>query len=838
MESTVRITPKHIAALFHCPAPDQVMALEKIDAADNTWVSCSDRRKSMELLTAMCWYAALQGETTLVCVSPDGRQQVVDALRDMGMQGLFFDLCGQADSAVLGAFQVARKKRASAATEHQAEVALQEFHRWITEQEQGYHNLERVLFGDLSWKDIVDQRSTVPPSAYQHFLTASVKDRFDLTHKEYWHLRGRIKSFARLRTLRTSGFETLEALNPKLFEDPDASLRETVVTALQEIVDNGREVLCMVADAVHAYKQDLTSDHQSRTTEIVARISQIQQLIAAGETKFGQRFFDESTLSNTWHALIRSARPEIRKLHYARDNVREAFIDLYTVMQDSSHAQLDDITAFMPDPLTIDAIKCSCEEITDVIQEWTRRVDAHASEQRRRVNAQNISRNEGLREMLQQADNRIEAFVELISRTDILKTVPEINALSIEKKATVIEATVRLCLRLLDAADDIDAFTLWTGFWSAQNTRTKAVLLCLDLMEDHDLVQAFDTWYFGLTLGQIPDRMVVHGKTAMPSEHPQLGDLRAAVEGHLRAITQTSRHEVMREIATVSKAFVQSIAKSQLNIFGDELRILPAKDLMRLFPVVLCNQEQVTEYAYYADALYVVTDEGHDYKTFAAQSKRCVMLTTHPPKFAPDGWSVLRMDELSLDEAEDWRTVATSDRLAFVDALASQFTPFLDEMRVYNARGIQVFSFLGDRLDNALLQRLGMPYKLVGEHGLTHQLVMESFLDRRKPIMILLRDQKLGHTFRGYLPWHHRTVGLLRKCGIRVQNLWSVDLKNSPAGTMEKLYEEIRRFAEEVNASTATVQESPNLSADAQAGPQAVEPIPQKPQYSGYEAGI
>src|SRR5690606_7984077 len=119
--------------------------------------------------------------------------------------------------------------------------------------------------------------------AYQHFLTSSVKDRFDLTHKEYWHLRGRIKSFARLRTLRTPGFETLDALNPALFEDPDAALKDTVVAHLREIVQFGREVLCTVADAVHAYKMDLTSDHQSRASEIVMRLNHIQQLIASGE---------------------------------------------------------------------------------------------------------------------------------------------------------------------------------------------------------------------------------------------------------------------------------------------------------------------------------------------------------------------------------------------------------------------------------------------------------------------------------------------------------------------------------------------------------------------------
>jgi hypothetical protein len=307
--------------------------------------------------------------------------------------------------------------------------------------------------------------------------------------------------------------------------------------------------------------------------------------------------------------------------------------------------------------------------------------------------------------------------------------------------------------------------------------------------------------------------------------------LRAALEGHLRAEIQTRRHETLREVSSVQKNLLQSIAKSQLNTFSDELRILPAKDITGLFPIVICSQDQVTGYSYYFDNLFVVSDEGHDYKAYAAQSKRCVMLTQASPKFVPDQWTMVSLNISPFTQVFDWRSVSTSDRLPFLETLASQFSPFLHEMRVYNARGIQIFSFLGDRLDMSLMQRLGMPYKEIGEGGLSTKLIVESFLDRRKPVILLLRDHKFGQTFTGYLPWHLQIIEKLTGCGVHICNLWSVNLKNAPAETMEHLYENVRRFAEESNASSAPgMTESPTLDHHARPESHAMEPVSQNPR--------
>jgi hypothetical protein len=113
-------------------------------------------------------------------------------------------------------------------------------------------------------------------------------------------------------------------------------------------------------------------------------------------------------------------------------------------------------------------------------------------------------------------------------------------------------------------------------------------------------------------------------------------------------------------------------------------------------------------------------------------------------------------------------------------------------------------------------------------------LMIECFLDRRKPIILLLRDGKLGQDFKGHLPWHLSTIQKLEACGVSMKNLWSVDLKNAPGATLDDVYECIREFAEQASVSSPTpVSENSILDRDARIGPTTPESQPENTQPRG-----
>ncbi len=698
--------------------PQQQEAVTKALTASRLWVHGEDLTKRMQVLGAMVWNALMQGKTSLICVPPEMRGLVHRFFEETDLRGLCYDLSGGLDASVIGTFQIARRKKAPDTARHQATVALREYNRWMKEHEDGYRSIEKVLFGELTWRELVEQRCGSVQSAYQHLLSAAVHDRFDLTHKEYWYLRGRIKSFARLRTLRTSSFEILEALNPKMFDDPAASLKDQVISDLTMLIAEGRKVLCTVADAIHAYDQDICEDHQNKTGQITARLALVQQRIAAGETRFGPKFFDETTLTHLRQSFVRNFRPDLQELHLMRRDVRDSFMALVEHLQSTGDTYLDDIDAIIPDPMTMEGIAEACIAMQGLLGGWSQHLDAHASVHRKRINAQNTGRGEGLRARLAEADAQIGSYIAtiaqtgvvdrlrtaLFAQTGVLRHVPEINALSLDKKAAAIEQVIRLCIRLLDAAHDIDAYTLWTNFWTAQNPRTRSVLKCLDLMEDNDLVAAFDTWYFDLTLSQVQDPDLVGPQMQIAPAHARQADLKNALVGYIRATVQNRRYGALREIASTQKMLIQSIAKARVSVFNDELRVLPARDMSGLFPVLICTPDQIAGYGYYYDTLMVCAESGHDHKVFASQAKRCVLITEQKPRQFPDQWVESALEVPEFNTVKNWQSVPVNERLPFLGCLAGQFVPFLEDLRVFNGRHLQIFSFLGDKLGDSQTQ--------------------------------------------------------------------------------------------------------------------------------------
>jgi len=70
MDSPKGISPAITAGLLFTPAPDQTHALGKSVESNRVWISGADTTKRMQVLVAMCWNAALQGESSLICVTP------------------------------------------------------------------------------------------------------------------------------------------------------------------------------------------------------------------------------------------------------------------------------------------------------------------------------------------------------------------------------------------------------------------------------------------------------------------------------------------------------------------------------------------------------------------------------------------------------------------------------------------------------------------------------------------------------------------------------------------------------------------------------------------------
>ncbi|MDX1407316.1 MAG: hypothetical protein R3330_04265, partial [Saprospiraceae bacterium] len=161
-----------------------------------------------------------------------------------------------------------------------------------------------------------------------------------------------------------------------------------------------------------------------------------------------------------------------------------------------------------------------------------------------------------------------------------------------------------------------------------------------------------------------------------------------------------------------------------------------------------------------------------------------------------------------------WNQLPATGKLQHLQALASQFSPFLGDLKIYHTRRIQILSFLGEICDRYVLDRLALPFKEMGDDGIVStQHITEALLEVRKPVVLLVRDQMLGYALKEQLMWQYAVLDLVAQCEIPVLNVWSLTLKEHGIAALDGMVENMRELAHR-RPSSVPQTESTTLGSD------------------------
>lgn len=800
--------------------PFQARAVRTCLDSEHTWVHGGDQHKRLQILIHLVLHNAAHGRSTLVCADNPTRQSVMDALHALGLDHFALTLHGSASATAMAALQVARKKDVREDTVTQCDLAVSKFNTWKHTQERPFTALDRQLFGDMTWKQLADHTATAPRDTSKSQLAAAlVTSDFELSQKEYWHIKGRIKTFQRLRVLRTPAFDVLNHLNDKIFDRADGNeAKAALETHLRQVMREGRALLRQIGELVHKYRRDITGAQHESLEQFKNRIHEIETLMVSGEMQFGAEFFAESTFNDFTDRIRRTVSKKSRALHAMRGDIREAYRELVdqlvTISVKSKHADQE----LLDEPLTMESIADGLTRCKQMLAAWSDQIDAEATDHKRRLNAQNIPEGHLLRQMIHEVEQQINSYVQGLNDLHIFDLPIEVNALSLEKRSMVIKDVVTRCMKVQEAMHDFEAYFLWRSFWSQLEVNVRTLLEGLDIMDDADQMPAFEDWYFENVLEQIPEAQIAQKQMDKDHFDERRDEMHSVVINHIRQCIRQRRHVALKDLRSTQKSLIMSISKGKHAVLNDELRILPAKDLMELFPVVFCNQGDLRDYGYYSDMLCVVDETGVDYRVFMAQARRCVLLTHKMPGQMDPTLSKINFAGLNtrtMTRPFPWNNLPATGKLQHLQPLASQFAPAIKELKIYNTRGLQILSCLGEVCDTYLLRQLKMPYKEMPHEGdVSPQHITETLLDVRKPVVVLVRDQLLGYAYKGHLRWQRQALDFIAACSIPVLNVWSVELKRTGTEALDPIVTSLQAISDTVRKPKTPNQESPILEPD------------------------
>ncbi|MDX1476124.1 MAG: hypothetical protein R3301_00415, partial [Saprospiraceae bacterium] len=531
MQAETETMPRVPDSLFAQLDPCQIRAVKAAHQEGNAWIYGRDQVKQRQVLIQLMLDNTAQGKSTLVCAGPEWRTAIIEELKSLGIEHFAMALRAPSPPTVLAALQVARKKNSNEDTLTQCDLAINRYHTWLHTQLDPYRALERPLFGEMTWKQLVDQTATAPRDTFKSQLAAAlVTSDFVLDQKEYWHIKGRIRTFQRLRVLRTPAFDVLDHLHDSIFEQADNDqVRRALTDRLTHIMQTGRGLLRQIGELVHQYRRDITGAQHEALETLKGRIHDIETLLVSGEMQFGPEFYAESTFNDFTDRIRRSVSRKSRAMHGMRGDIREAYraliddIRAISVLSEEMEGQLID------EPLTMEFVAEGLSVCKALLIRWSEQIDAEATDHKRRLNAQNIPQGHVLRQMIREVEEAIQTYVEDVNGQQVFAAQVEVNALSLEKRSLVIKDVVTRCMKVQEAMADFEAYFLWRSFWFQLEDNVRTLLEGLDIMDDVDQMHAFEAWYFENVLDQIPAARIAARRIDQKAYEERLGEMRAVV---------------------------------------------------------------------------------------------------------------------------------------------------------------------------------------------------------------------------------------------------------------------------------------------------------------------
>ena len=761
-------------------------------------VTGSDPQVLLDLLISKVLDHAFNEESVVICIRDKALEEMLmRRLTVVGLQNLVYHSAeAQQLQHAMASLKVARKKPGNLQDNKRQKYLIEEYQAKAHNYARKYQCIDKKILGERTWKQIADRYTLHGEHRLRNLLIASLNPLdFEASQQEYWMLKGRVESFEQLQKLRTSAFEKLSGLNfAQLEKNGLENLSSEMPKILSAYIGKAEDLLVQYAEFIGRYRYHIKSSLVSRIRSIEKKIRIIQNAIKTNTRLFGEQFTVETSLSNLTNRLRKSFSKVSRELLDARSNLRQHYILL---LQEIEAPELQALfqELELDDLLTVENIISNLQQVDGALKNWHSRLQELISSNCKRINSNNIEKDDPFYQRLLSVEKHFDDFVQEVNSNNSFEKRLEINALSLEKKSHVILEALKDYRRINDALSYIEEYVLWNAFWSHLPPKAQDLLSAIEPISPEKRLPAFEGWYQWLMLERHYSTEMIENQSDIQDFLKYHVNIVPLVPQVIKRTWQAKRYHALHQLRKSGRELSQAIARSRLAACHNALRQNPSL-IAELFPIVLTRDTGTIE----SDLqfwLLVNTDEmavpdvenGH---VFMLEQKS----GTRTLDFIDAGYYHHPLQSKHCPENFHWQKLSTANKLAAISGLASMFTPFAASLRIYNARSIQILSFLGAQFDQYILDQLSMPYKYNdADRQPTLEMIQETFLDTSKPIVVLTRDGKLGDRWKGNMPWHQASVSMMRNSGLYVLNVWTVAWQNGGLNELNILAEEIRRIA-------------------------------------------
>lgn len=769
----------------------QIQVLSYLQNEPNVIADIDTPEKQDQVIRAWAIHQLLNDKKVILVVSdPEQQKRIYELLNAIELASTTF-LKNQI--AYMPALQLAKKKPGHVQEIKNAQFALSTASQVKSKWDQQYALLYKHVFEGLTWIDLADRLAAHPYNGFPNALHLKLKPSdFVRTADEYKMIRKKLSNFIKLHKLNHPWFEQLSDLNISMLKERSL---EQVKTEIQESLHKstveGEELIrsgeVLLLDFIQYSKLTLQKELKSNFQKVDHLLFKMRNY----EKLLGPEFFLETSLNNIATRLKSNFERTSRDLIKARRWVKSAYLDILS--------DLNGIRAYLPSDsleqvelLHMDLIRDHALRLAQQIQDCELSVQNRINENMKRLNSKNMGSDHPLLSRFSEWESQLDNWTMTVNNSQLFMTPREVNALSVEKKISMTASIVRDMREIKRASEKIEDFIFWKSFEDQIPENCQKVIDALEFEKKDRWLDLFDQWYFKSTLDQ--NALVDPPGVDSVEQFNQLklNNLKSVAHA-IKHKLQAERYDALRQPSAWKKQ-IHSLLKKKDEL-GLQLAIqdLAIKDRRSLFPIqIVSPQSFAREFGVEVkesevEVLFCLSQQNIELGSQLASTTRSTNCHVICDRRSAD--RMIRTSEVTrkiqfkqvsaqgakMRPLRPLKQIPSSEKLNSYKELAQMMSPVLDELHIYNTRHVQIFSFLGPKLDAFILDELALQYKL-HDQGLDpgEDFVVECLLDR-KPIIILYRDGILTPTSPNSMTWQNELIDLFEQVGITMHESWTTD---------------------------------------------------------------
>ena len=785
--------------------PDQLKVLDLLQSTHHVIAPVHHHQKQDELMVAWAIEKLLAHQQVFLIIG-DAEQQkrIYTAFQNLDLASIIY-LKNQ--TYYLPALQLARKKAGDdldmKSQQFSLATAQQEMKNWGSK----YALLNQPVFESLTWRNLADRLASHPLSGIPNILQLKLDPTdFERNAEEYKMIRAKLSNYIKICKLNHPWFDQLEDLNISHLKQFSLDvIKKEVIEGFAKFTFDGEEIIrsgeILLLDFIKHSKQtlqNLLKESHQKIESLLFKIENYNKLL-------GPEFSLETSLNNFTIKLKSNFTRSSKDLIKARRLVKSAYMDTLT--------DLEVLESYLPpeslEPahtVSMEAIKMHLQEISVQIKDCERKMQARINEQIKRLNSKNMSPEHPLRQSISSWEQQLGKWSNEISQAKFFNIQKEVNALSVQKKLNVVSDIVRQLREMKRASEKLEDFIFWKSFESNIPVQCRKVIAALEFEKHDRWLDLFDQWYFFSLLEQNALAEMPNGAetTDLPAQLA-VSATKSLIQ-YLKLKTQTVRHQQLKSVEVWAKNAQSMIRKK--DDLGLQLQIeqMGMEARTSLFPVQIVGPQSFTR-TFGAECkienvkvLYSLDQSTIEIGSQLASTtlqQACHVIA--PPAVAQrmvqtsmstrkNTFKVVQVKTGKLEYLKSIQSISNSEKLNYFKEIASLFEPFMDDLAIYNTRFVQIFSFLGPKLDSWILDEIELPYKIHNE-GLAPNVgfIVECLLDHKKPIIMLTRDGLLSGNKHESAIWQTQVIEQLKQIGLAIHQSWSVEWMNQGKQTLEHL---------------------------------------------------